>query len=195
MAQLRLEDIADLRAYERERAAFRAHVIDLKSRRRVHLGTLLSLVFECRDTVRFQIQEMARVERILDDEAIQTELDIYNVLLPADGELSATLFIECTTHDQMREWFPKLVGIEHELELRVAGVTLARSYPEAGHTAQLTRAEITSAVHYVRFRVGAQHVAAFAAGPVVLASTHPAYQEEVALGPATRAELAIDLTS
>ena len=90
---LTLADVLDLRAYERVRGDYRAKVIALKKNRRVALGPVMTLVFECLDTVRFQVQEMARVEKIISDEGIQTELDIYNRLLPAPGELSATLLI------------------------------------------------------------------------------------------------------
>jgi hypothetical protein len=81
-AKLTLDDIADLRAYERERDRFRSRVIAVKKRRRVAVGPFITLVFENRDTIRFQIQEMARVEKLLSDSAIQTELDIYNPLIP-----------------------------------------------------------------------------------------------------------------
>src|SRR5690606_19012421 len=82
MAKLTIDDISDLRAYERERDEFRRHVIALKKRRRVHVGPFVTLVFENRDTIRFQIQEMARVERLITDEAIEQELAIYNPLIP-----------------------------------------------------------------------------------------------------------------
>jgi hypothetical protein len=82
VSKLTLDDIADLRAYEREREAFREQVIALKKRRRVGVGPFVTFVFENRETIRFQIQEMARVERILTDEGIQTELDTYNPLIP-----------------------------------------------------------------------------------------------------------------
>ena len=87
---LTLDDVLDLRAYERVREDYRARVIARKRERRVALGPVMTLVFECFDTVRFQVQEMARAEKIISDEAIQVELDIYNRLLPATGELSAT---------------------------------------------------------------------------------------------------------
>ena len=89
--KLTLDDISDLRAYERERAEFRRHVIELKKRRRVHVGPIVTMVFENRDTIRFQIQEMARVERLITDEAIEHELDIYNPLIPEPGRLCASL--------------------------------------------------------------------------------------------------------
>ncbi len=109
---LTLADVLDLRAYERVREEYRAQVIARKRLRRVALGPIMTLVFECVDTVRFQVQEMARVEKIISDEAIQVELDIYNRLLPQVGELSATLFIELTSDGSLREWLPRLVGIE-----------------------------------------------------------------------------------
>ena len=101
---LTLDDIADLPTYEREREAFRDHVIALKRRRRVAVGPLVTLLFENRDTIRFQIQEMARVERLATDAAIESELDAYNPLIPEPGGLSATLFIELTADELLREW-------------------------------------------------------------------------------------------
>ena len=85
MTKLTLEDIADLRAYEREREDFRARIIELKTRRRVHVGPILTFVFENRDTIRFQIQEMARAEKIISDEGIEAELRAYNPLIPEAG--------------------------------------------------------------------------------------------------------------
>ncbi len=82
---LTLADVLDLRAYERVREDYRARIIARKRDRRVALGPVMTLVFECFDTVRFQVQEMARAEKIITDEAIQAELDIYNRLLPARG--------------------------------------------------------------------------------------------------------------
>jgi hypothetical protein len=137
--KLTLDDIADLRAYERERDEFREHIIDLKKKRRVGIGPVVTVVFENRDTVRFQIQEMARAERMLTDEAIQSELDIYNPLVPEPGQLAMTLFIELTDKDGLMNWLPKLVGIERSLELRLGDGTAVPSTPEAAHAQQLTR--------------------------------------------------------
>lgn len=193
---LTLADVADLRAYERERDAFRTHVIALKKRRRVHLGTILTLVFENRDTMRFQIQEMARIEKLITDEAIQGELDTYNPLIPDAGQLSATVFLELTSDEQLREWLPKLVGIERSLVLRAGtgdGAVEVRALPEEGHEVQLTRDEVTASVHYVRWELTPQQVAAVEQGPVSLLVDHAAYQEETELLPATVAELLVDL--
>lgn len=196
MPKLTLADITDLRAYEREREEFRSSVIALKKKRRVSVGPFVTFVFENRDTVRFQIQEMARVERLITDEAIETELRIYNPLIPEPGSLAATMFVELTSDDELREWLPKLIGIEREVELRLGegeGTTVVRCLVDPDHEAQLTRDDITSTVHYLHFALDADEVERFADGPVVLALTHPDYRHEVVLGDATRDELLGDL--
>jgi hypothetical protein len=190
---LTLADVLDLRAYERVREDYRAKIIARKVDRRVPLGPVMTLVFECFDTVRFQVQEMARAEKIISDEAIQVELDVYNRLLPGEGELSATLFIELTSDDALREWLPRLVGIERQLGFSVDGEVVG-SVPEAAHAAALTRETVTPAVHYVRFAFTEAQVATFAvADQVALVSTHPAYEARTALSPAVRRELLGDL--
>lgn len=190
--KLTLDDIADARAYERERGRLRARVIDLKQRRRVSLGPVVTLMFENRDTMRYQIQEMARVERMFTDEGIQEELDVYNQLIPEPGQLCATLFIELTTDDEMREWLTRLVGIEHSVVFRLPDGAQVRCVVDPQHGAQLTREHVTAAVHYVTFRFTPQQVAAFGEG-VVLAIDHPDYLESTELLPATIAELVADL--
>ena len=193
MPELTLADILDLRAYERVRDDYRARVIARKRNRRIALGPIMTMVFECVDTVRFQVQEMARVEKIISDEAIQTELDIYNRLLPAEGELSATLFIELTSDVALREWLPRLVGIEHRVVIAFDGSQVT-SVPEAEHAAALTRESVTPAVHYLRFPFTEDQVAGFAgAAEVALVSAHPAYEARTVLPPAVRQELLGDL--
>ena len=153
----------------------------------------MTLVFECFDTVRFQVQEMARAEKIISDEAIQVELDIYNRLLPGNGELSATLFIELTSDDALREWLPRLVGIERQLGVSIDGEVVA-GVPEAEHAAALTRETVTPAVHYVRFGLTQAQVAAFGdAAEVALVARHPAYEATTVLTREVREELLGDL--
>ena len=168
----------------------------MKERRRVGVGPLVTLLFENRDTIRFQVQEMVRVERMLSDAQVQAELDVYNPLIPEPGELSATLFIELTDEPGLREWLPKLVGIERAMELRFgagAEPVVVRSTPEAAHEEQLTREEVTASVHYIRFAFEPGQVERFATGPAVLAADHPAYRYETGLPEETRAELLGDL--
>jgi hypothetical protein len=192
---LTLADVLDLREYERVRESYRAQVIARKRRRRVALGPIMTLVFECVDTVRFQVQEMARVEKIISDEALQIELDIYNRLLPSVGELSATLFIELTSDGSMRKWLPALVGIERAIGFEV-GPAWVESVPEKDHEAALTREAVTPAVHYLRFGFSPAQVASFAQvtqEEVALVARHPAYSARTVITPDVRQELLDDL--
>ena len=196
MTKLTLADIADLRAYERERDEFRRHVIALKKRRRISVGPHITFLFENRDTIRFQIQEMARAERILSDEGIATELAIYNPLIPEPGNLATTMFIELTSDELLREWLPKLVGIETRVLLRIGtgpDAVEVRCTVDPDHEKQLTREEITASVHYIHFSFTPEEVEAFARGPVALVTDHPAYGHEVALTDDNVAELLADL--
>jgi hypothetical protein len=193
MQKLTIDDIKDSRAYERERNEFRRHIIDLKKRRRVAVGPIVSLVFENTDTMRWQVQEMARAERMLRDEQIEHEVATYNELIPDAGELSATLLIELSSESQLREWLPKLVGIQRHIAIVVDGSELARSYEPDEE--RLTREEeITPAVHFVKFRVGADAAARIGEGEVHIVCDHPAYPQDVPLTADQRAELARDLT-
>lgn len=191
--KLTLDDIADLRAYERERGEFRARVIEIKRRRRIELGTFVTVMFENRATMRLQVQEMARVEKTITDEGIQEELDAYNPLIPEPGQLCATLFIELTSDEAMREWLPKLVNIERSLVIRLPDGSEVRGQLDPVHESQLTRAEVTAAVHYMTFDFTPDQVEDFARGPVVLAIDHPAYLEEMELSQLTVDELLTDL--
>jgi hypothetical protein len=192
LAKLTLADIDDLRAYERARDTFRDEVIALKKRRRVGIGPLLTVVFENRQTVRFQVQEMARAERMLSDAAIQAELDAYNPLIPERGELSATLYVELRTEAELRDWLPRLVGIERSVILR-AGHEVVRAVPEASHAAQLTRDDTTASVHYIRWNLTPAQVELVASGPVAVGVDHPAYDDATTLAPETVSELLADL--
>jgi hypothetical protein len=194
--KLTIDDIADARAYEREREAFREHVKDLKRRRRIGVGPFVTLVFENRDTIRFQVQEMARVEKILTDKGIQTELDTYNSLIPEPQNLAATLFIELVDEGELRLWLPELVGIERSVEFRLGegeDALVVPCIPEEAHAAQLTRDEVTASVHYITFEFTPSEVEAFATGPVYLAVTHPRYEYATPLSDASVAELLTDL--
>lgn len=190
--KLTLDDIADLRAYEREREEFRNRIIALKRLRRVSVGPVVTLVFENRETVRFQVQEMARAEKLISDEQVQAELDVYNPLVPEPGRLTATLFIELTSKDELIEWLPKLVGIERSLALRFGGERVPSTVDEA-HAEQLTREEVTASVHYVRFELTPELVDRFATSDVTLAVDHPAYAHDSALSEETKASLLSDL--
>jgi Protein of unknown function (DUF3501) len=189
--KLTIDDIVDHRAYERERGDFRAHIIDLKRRRRIALGDIVTIVFENTDTMRFQVQEMARAERLLTDEAIEHEVQTYNELIPDTGELSGTLFIEITDEGALRDWLPKLVGIEFAVRFELGdGRSRVAAVPQDEE--RLTRDDITTTVHYLKFPFDAHQRAQLAFGPAHLVVDHPQYSASVELSEEQRTELASD---
>lgn len=191
MRKLTPEDIKDLREYERERDEFRRDIVTMKKRRRVQLGDLLTITFENTDTMRFQIQEMARIERMLSDEQIQQEVETYNQLIPAPHELSGTLFVEIDNKERLYEWLPKLVGIQRAVSIWLHDGTSIPSVPEDEE--RLTREETTTTVHYLKFRLSPEQIDAFAAGPVRIVVDHPSYDAVVELTEEQRTELLGDL--
>jgi Protein of unknown function (DUF3501) len=193
MRKLAVDDILDLREYERVRADVRREIIELKKRRRIGLGEFVSVVFENTETMRFQVQEMARAEKMLRAEQIAHEVATYNSLIPNRHELSCTLFIELDDEWKLREWLPRLVGIHDALVFRLPGGAEVRAVdPDAE---RLTRSDITAAVHFLRFTLSPAEVAAFVAGPVVLALDHPEYLRATELSASEHAELVADLTA
>jgi hypothetical protein len=191
--KLTLDDIVDLRAYERERAEFRRHIIDLKRVRRVSLGPIVTILFENTETMRWQVQEMARAERMLRDEQIAHEVDTYNALIPEAGELSGTLFLELTSDEQLREWLPRLVGIEFHLAFELSNGSRVYGRASDEDEARLTREDTTAAVHYLRFAFSPEQVAAFESGPVHLIVDHPEYSHRAMLDDAQHLSLVADL--
>ena len=126
MKKIDASELLDLTAYEKAREAMRAAIIELKKNRRVSIGDRVTLLFENRETVLFQIQEMVRTERIVDDAKVQDELDTYNALIPDPGELSATLFIEIPgiarmNHDEQIAAVNRFQGLDHEAVFLVLG--------------------------------------------------------------------------
>jgi hypothetical protein len=191
MRKLTVDDIVDHRAYERERPELRARIIAMKQRRRIALGDLLTITFENTDTMRFQVQEMARAERMLTDDAIAGEVATYNELIPDDGELSGTLFVELTDDEMLREWLPKLVGIERHVHVQLGDGSLVDAVPDDEE--RLTRADVTSTVHYLKFAFDPAQRVQFAAGPVRIVVDHPEYAAAAELTDDQRAELAADV--
>lgn len=185
-----LDDVVGLERYEAIREEVRRRVIALKKARRVSVGPELTFVFENHDTVYFQIQEMLRAERITDLDAVRAELAVYNALLPAPGELSATLLIEITDQASVAERLLEFLGIETCVALLVGDRRVCAEF-EAGRS----REDRLSAVQYVRFALPPVARAAFAdpSEPVRLVVDHPHYRHETAIGGAIRDSLAADL--
>jgi hypothetical protein len=198
MKKLTLQDILDLRAYERMRDEFRSEVMKVKANRRIQVGPIVSVLFENPQTVKFQIQEMARAERMITDEQILNELEIYNKLLPEDGWLSATVFLELTTKQELKEWLPKLVGIENSFKLIIGAkdsIEVIYGQPEKEHAETLTRQDVTSSVHYILFDVGVNRVEDFKKGPVFLVVDHANYSHTAELKAQSLQEIAKDLVN
>jgi len=187
MKELIQADLLSTADYERQREQFRSQIIALKQRRRLSIGPLITLVFENRETLRFQTQEMIRVEQILDSHKVQEELDVYNALMPGSGELSATLLIELTEQDRMKEWLDVFMGLDHGETVAIrAGTEQVFGLFEGGHS----HGTKISAVHFVRFRPTASMTAAFADlhVPVALTVHHHKYHAEVPVPGSMREE-------
>jgi hypothetical protein len=190
MRKLSLADIAALAAYEVERPDFRARIIALKKRRRVPVGDRIMLVFENRETARFQIQEMCRVEQIVEPEAIQAEVDVYNTLIPDDGELSATFLVELDDAQKIRELLDRLVGVNETVFLEVDGNRIQARFDPGTY-----REDRVAAVHYLHFRLTPEAVQAFKSGgrEIALLIDHPNYRGRTVLSDEVRRALAEDL--
>ena len=191
MKALAREDLLSLEHYAQQRPAIRSRVMVHKKARTLYLGAHLTLIFEDRLTVQYQVQEMLRIERIFEAAGIQDELDAYNPLIPDGDNLKATLMLEFAEVAERRRELARLRGIEHAIELRVAGCPPVRAV--ADEDLPRSDAEKTSAVHFLRFPLSAAHIAAWRAGAAVsLASTLPALAVAGELGDEQRRALAAD---
>jgi hypothetical protein len=193
MASIERKDIVNFFEYEKVREQVRRRVIELKRVRRVAVGRYLSFVFENRDTLLFQIQEMCRAERITDDARIQDEIDVYAALLPRRGELSASMMIEIADREQIKPVLDRFLGIDTApcVWMQVGRDFAVPGEFETGHSDE-ERGKL-SAVHFVRFRFPEAAVREFATAPVSLVVDHPAERSRVELSAETRAALLEDL--
>lgn len=192
MSKLQISDIKDSREYERIRDDFRKEIIELKKSRRIFLGDILTMLFENKKTVEFQVNEMARVEKLISDEQIQQELDVYNQLLPQQNQLSATLFLELTSKEQLKEWLPKMIDIQNQIFF-VFGNEAVGSY-EPGEERLTREDEITSSVHYVKFDFSDEQVQKFLSqDEIILESRHKDYKQKVIIDGKTLQEMKKDL--
>ncbi len=151
MPQIDRQSLMTLEAYSKERDAFRAKVIEHKKLRIIRLGDHISLQFEDELTIRYQVQEMLRVERIFEDEGIRGELEAYNPLIPDGTNLKATMMIEYPDVEQRHRMLAKLKGIEDRVWVQAEGCE--RVYAIADEDLERETAEKTSAVHFLRFEL------------------------------------------
>ena len=189
---IRRESLLTLEAYARERPQMRAKVIEHKKRRTVHLGSNLTLQFEDELTIRYQVQEMLRIERIFEEEGIQHELDAYNPLVPDGGNWKATMLLEYPDEQERRRRLAELKGIERRVWVEVGGGP--RVWAIADEDLERENEEKTSSVHFLRFELDRALRERLRAGAdVVVGVDHPHYNARVELSAEQRSALAADL--
>ena len=187
------DSLMTLEAYARERKDFRARVLVHKKARTVHLGEHITLIFEDELTLRYQIQEMLRIEKAFEEEAIQDELDVYNPLVPDGSNFKATMLIEYEDAEERRVALMQLKGIEDRVWVAVEGC--AKVLAIADEDLPRSNEVKTSAVHFLRFELAPDMVAALKGGAALAVGVdHPACTATIpAVAAATRDALAADL--
>jgi hypothetical protein len=193
MPQIARDSLMTLEAYAKQRKEFRARVIEHKKVRTVHVGEHVTLQFEDELTIRYQVQEMLRIERIFEEGGIQEELDAYNPLIPDGGNLKATMMIEYPDPAERQRMLAKLKGVEDRTWIQVEGCE--RVYAIADEDLERENADKTSSVHFLRFELGDEMRKALKYGVgVAVGIDHPDYRASVdAVAPEVRASLVSDL--
>jgi hypothetical protein len=192
MQKLTADDLLSLERYHKERPRMRAEVLAHKRHRQAPLGPNLTLYFEDRVTMRYQVQEMLRAERIFESEAIEEELEAYNPLIPDGTNLKATMMLEYPDIAERRAALERLKGIENRVYLEVG--TLGRVYAHADEDLERSDETKTSAVHFLRFELDAPMRAALKSGaPLKLGIDHDHYRHELEATTEVAKSLAADV--
>jgi len=193
MGQIARDSLLSLEAYAKERKAFRARVIAHKKNRTIRLGEHVSLLFEDELTIRYQVQEMLRIERIFEEEGIQHELDAYNPLIPDGSNLKATMLIEYPDVAERHDRLAALKGIERKVWVQVEGCEPVTAI--ADEDLERENDEKTSSVHFLRFELTEEMRKALKYGVgLAIGVDHPQYTARVDPVPSEqRAALAADL--
>jgi glycerol-3-phosphate dehydrogenase subunit C len=194
MPKITRDSLMTLEAYSKVRLDFRAKVIEHKKPRTVHLGEHLTLIFEDELTMRYQVQEMLRVEKIFEEAGINDDLEAYNPLIPDGSNWKATMMIEYAEADERARMLAKLIGIENRVWVRIAGHTPV--YAIADEDLDRTRDDKTSSVHFLRFELTAAMKQALQSGAALaMGVDHPAYRATLDPVPQpTLAALLVDIT-
>lgn len=193
MPRIERTSLMTLEAYARERPQFRAKVMAHKKNRTVQLGDHLTLIFEDELTVRYQVQEMLRVERIFEEAGIQEELDAYGPLVPDGRNLKATMMLEYPDAQERRKWLERLIGIEDKVWVQVEGHE--RVWAIADEDLERENEQKTSSVHFLRFELLEGMANALKAGAGLLIGVeHQHYTARLQAPPAVRDALLKDLT-
>ena len=187
------DSLMTLEAYARQREEFRTKVMAHKKNRKVYLGNHVTLMFEDELTMRYQIQEMLRVERIFEEDGIRDELEAYNPLIPDGSNWKATMLIEYPDVEQRRQMLTRLKGVEKRVWVQAAGC--GRVYAIADEDMEREDEEKTSAVHFLRFELTPEMIRSLKHGAaLVIGIDHPAYRVAgETVGDAVRLSLIKDL--
>ena len=188
MRPVAVSEIKNLVEYELERETWRPQVMALKDCRRIRVGDHLTFLFENRETVRYQIQEMLRIERIVKPAEVAHEVATYNELIPAAGELSACLLIEYESQEERDVRLRELLGLENHVWIQVGNLPRA----QARFDDRQISTDRISAVQYVKFSLTPEQAARFPEGAKLVVD-HPHYQAERVLSPLELAELSADI--
>ena len=193
MPHITRDSLLTLEAYAKERPSFRARVLAHKKPRTVHLGRHLTLIFEDELTLRYQIQEMLRIEKAFEEAAIEDELAAYNPLVPDGSNFKATLLLEYEDVDERKSALAQLKGVEDRVWVEVEGSP--RVWAIADEDLSRENEQKTSAVHFLRFELSPAIVIALKRGAGLgIGVDHPAYRAEItSVGDATRKALVADL--
>jgi len=167
------DDLYSLEEYATIRSSFREEVVAHKKARSIALGDHVTILFEDRRTIQYQIQEMLRIERTFEPEGIQDELDAYNPLIPTGNTLKATMFIEYGNPEERKEKLKELAGIEHKVYVQVIGFDPV--FAIADEDLERGDEDKTSAVHFLTFHFTPDMIEAFSDTPVVVGVTHDKY--------------------
>ncbi len=191
-ARLNRSDLMSLEQYSQQRKEFRSKVIAHKKYRRVAVGPHLVLYFEDRLTIQYQVQEMLRIEKIFESAGIEEELEAYNPLIPDGHNLKATAMLEYQDVDERKRQLALLRGIEDLVWLQVDGFDPV--YAISNEDLERSNAEKTSAVHFMRFELEPDMIAALRTGAALkMGSNHESYRYSTVIEPQVREALLIDL--
>jgi len=190
---LERQDLLTLEEYAEKRSSIRQETIQVKKLREVHLGEHIRMIFENKQTVQYQVQEMLRIEKIFESSEIQDELDVYNALVPNGANLKATMMIEYSDVAERIVALTELIGVEKSIYFQVGNHE--RAFPICNEDLERETDVKTSAVHFMRFEFTQEMIDDFIGGSTIkVGSTHPNYDYEMTLDTESQKVLSGDFT-
>lgn len=192
MGKIKLSDLLSFNEYEQVRPSRLREIIELKRRRRLRVGPLVSLIFENYKTVWFQIQEMIRAEKLFREEDLRNVMEAYRDMIPDRNQLSATMFIEIPEERERNHLLPKLVGIHERVYLIVGSRSRIKGVPDPKSNGDYTRGR-ASTVHFLKWNFTREQVKAFEREALRVLVDHTHYKAEAEVPPELKEELLRDI--